>query len=269
MRQRRTLFLLLGIIALVAAFWSLLSLNVSAHKTLDQRVYDVGSQLKCPVCQSESVADSPSLIAQQMRGVIRQQLQAGRSEQQVMQYFINTYGEQIAWSPPWQGFTLLAWLVPIALILIGAGLLFLTCASGVQLLRRAKMKMRGCWAISKNQRWSVIVCNWSRSLLLMMRYLENQVGRGTDVHFCYTITGSGRTGVFLCYIHYFVPGLSKSLAPTFKLFLLKEHLRKIKSANRPHVAHCKRSSLIFNLGIPLKPIIEHYANAICDVPWYH
>lgn len=126
MRQRRTLFLLLGIIALVAAFWSLLSLNVSAHKTLDQRVYDVGSQLKCPVCQSESVADLPSLIAQQMRGVIRQQLQAGRSEQQVMQYFINTYGEQIAWSPPWQGFTLLAWLVPIALILIGAGLLFLT-----------------------------------------------------------------------------------------------------------------------------------------------
>ena len=126
MRQKRTLFLLLGIVALVAAFWSLLSLNASAHKTLDQRVYEVGSQLKCPVCQSESVADSPSLIAQQMRGVIRQQLQAGRSEQQVMQYFINTYGEQIAWSPPWQGFTLLAWLVPIALILIGAGLLFLT-----------------------------------------------------------------------------------------------------------------------------------------------
>jgi cytochrome c-type biogenesis protein CcmH len=124
--MRRTLFLLLGIVALVAAFWSLLSLNASGHKTLDQRVYEVGSQLKCPVCQSESVADSPSLIAQQMRGVIRQQLQAGRSEQQVMQYFINTYGEQIAWSPPWQGFTLLAWLVPIALILVGAGLLFLT-----------------------------------------------------------------------------------------------------------------------------------------------
>jgi cytochrome c-type biogenesis protein CcmH len=126
MRQKRTLFLLLGIVALVAAFWSLLSLNVSAHKTLDQRAYEVGSQLKCPVCQSESVADSPALIAQQMRGVIRQQLQAGRSEQQIIQYFINTYGEQIAWSPPWQGFTLLAWLVPIALVLVGAGLLFLT-----------------------------------------------------------------------------------------------------------------------------------------------
>jgi len=126
MRQRRTLFLLLSIVVLLAAFWSFLSLHASTHKTLDQRVYEVASQLKCPVCQSESVADSPALIAQQMRGVIRQQLQAGRSEQQVIQYFINTYGEQIAWSPPWQGFTLLAWLVPIALVLLGVVLLFFT-----------------------------------------------------------------------------------------------------------------------------------------------
>jgi cytochrome c-type biogenesis protein CcmH len=126
MRQKRAVFLLLGLVALVAAFWSLLALNAATHKTLDQQVYEVGSQLKCPVCQSESVADSPALIAQQMRGVIRQQLQSGRSEQQVTQYFINTYGEQIAWSPPWQGFTLLAWLVPIALVLVGAALLFLT-----------------------------------------------------------------------------------------------------------------------------------------------
>jgi cytochrome c-type biogenesis protein CcmH len=126
MKQKRTIFLLLGIVAIVAAFWSLLSLNAATHKTLDQQVYEVGSQLKCPVCQSESVADSPALIAQQMRGVIRQQLQSGRSEQQVLQYFIDTYGEQIAWSPPWQGFTLLAWLVPIALVLVGAAFLFFT-----------------------------------------------------------------------------------------------------------------------------------------------
>lgn len=126
MKQKRMLFLFFGVVAFIAAFWSLLSLNAAAHKTLDQQVYEVASQLKCPVCQSESVADSPALIAQQMRGVIRQQLQSGRSEQQVLQYFIDTYGEQIAWSPPWQGFTLLAWLVPIALILIGAAFLFFT-----------------------------------------------------------------------------------------------------------------------------------------------
>jgi cytochrome c-type biogenesis protein CcmH len=59
-----------------------------------------------------------------MRGVIRQQLQSGKSEQEVIQYFRTSYGDQIVWSPPWQGFTLLAWLVPIGLVLAGIILLF-------------------------------------------------------------------------------------------------------------------------------------------------
>ena len=126
MKQRGALFLLLSIVVLVAALWSFMSLNSAAHKTLDQRVQEVGAQLKCPVCQGESVADSPSLIAQQMRGSIRAQLQAGKSEQEVVQYFVNSYGQGIVWTPQWQGFTLLAWLVPIVLLLGGAGLLCLT-----------------------------------------------------------------------------------------------------------------------------------------------
>ena len=126
MKQRRSLFLLLVVVALVAAIWSSLFLVASKQQTLDQRVQAVGGQLKCPICQGESVADSPSLLAQQMRSVIRQQLQAGKSEQAVIQFFVSRYGEQIVWSPPWRGFTLLAWLVPIALLLGGVVLLFFT-----------------------------------------------------------------------------------------------------------------------------------------------
>ena len=122
MKQRGALFLLLTLVVLVAALWSFLSLNAATHKTLDQRVQEVGAQLKCPVCQGESVADSPSLLAQQMRGSIRAQLQAGKSEQEVVQYFVNSYGQGIVWTPQWQGFTLLA----IVLLLGGVGLLFLT-----------------------------------------------------------------------------------------------------------------------------------------------
>ena len=124
MKQRQPLFLLLALLAVIAATWSFMILAGARNETLDQRVHDVASQLKCPVCQGESVADSPSTISQQMRAVIRQQLQSGKSEQEVIQYFVDRYGEQIVWSPPWQGFTLLAWLVPIALLLIGAFLLF-------------------------------------------------------------------------------------------------------------------------------------------------
>ena len=126
MKQRRSLFLLLAVVAVVAAIWSSLFLVSAKQQTLDQHVQEVGAQLKCPICQGESVADSPSLLAQQMRSVIRQQLQEGKSEQEVIQFFVNSYGEQIVWSPPWQGFTLLAWLVPIVLLLGGAVLLFFT-----------------------------------------------------------------------------------------------------------------------------------------------
>src|SRR6266436_6726082 len=125
MKQKRPFFFVLAMLAIVGATWSFMILTAARNETLDQRVHDVASQLKCPVCQGESVADSPSTISQQMRAVIRQQLQSGRSEQQVVQYFVDRYGQQIVWSPPWQGFTLLTWLVPITLLLGGAVLLLM------------------------------------------------------------------------------------------------------------------------------------------------
>src|SRR5438270_1672066 len=121
--QRRPLFIALAVLASLGAVWSYVFLQNPPQPALDQRVHDVASQLRCPICQGESVADSPSQLAQQMRGVIRQQLQSGRSEQEVIQYFRTSYGDQIIWSPPWQGFTLLAWLVPIGLLLAGIVLL--------------------------------------------------------------------------------------------------------------------------------------------------
>ena len=122
-RWRPFLFILVAA-AILAAIWSYVMIATPPQKTLDQKVQDVASQLKCPVCQDESVADSPSLIAQQMRGVIRQQLQSGESEQQVVSYFVSRYGQQILWSPPWQGFSLLAYLVPFGLFIGGCVLLF-------------------------------------------------------------------------------------------------------------------------------------------------
>jgi cytochrome c-type biogenesis protein CcmH len=120
---RRSLILLLALLALVGAVWLYVLLSGPHSRTLDQQVYNVASQLKCPVCQHESAADSAAGIAQQMRQVIRQQLQAGLSEQEVLRYFADHYGEDILLTPPRQGFNLLAWLMPVALLLAGLGLL--------------------------------------------------------------------------------------------------------------------------------------------------
>ncbi len=123
MKQRVSLFLVLAALAVVGAVWSMLLIVAQKQQTLDQRVQSVATQLKCVVCQGESVADSQADLAQQMRLVIRDQLRQGKSEQDVIQYFAQRYGEQIVWSPPWQGFSLLIWLVPLGFLLGGGALI--------------------------------------------------------------------------------------------------------------------------------------------------
>jgi cytochrome c-type biogenesis protein CcmH len=124
MKPNRSLLLALAVVALLAAIWSFVLIQQPQQETVDQRVHEIGSQLKCPVCQGESVADSPATISQQMRGVIRQQVEQGKSDQQIIQYFEQRYGSQIIWDPQWQGFTILIWLVPIGLVLFGALIMF-------------------------------------------------------------------------------------------------------------------------------------------------
>jgi cytochrome c-type biogenesis protein CcmH len=77
-------------------------------------VHDVAAQLRCVVCQSLSVADSPSETANQMRGIIRERLAAGESPAEVRAYFVEKYGEWILLAPPKSGFNLLVWVVPFA-----------------------------------------------------------------------------------------------------------------------------------------------------------
>lgn len=125
-RKRSMLYLCLGLVAFMLAAWSFLYINAERNKTLDQRVQEVASQIKCPVCQGEPVSDAPADMARQMRAKIRQQLQEGKSKQEVFDYFREHYGDDILLTPQSQGFSLLAWLVPVLLLLGGCVLVFLT-----------------------------------------------------------------------------------------------------------------------------------------------
>lgn len=123
------LLLLLAVLAFVGAIWSYMSFHNSTQETLDQHVQHIASQLKCPICQGESVAESQSSLAQEMRGVIREKIQQGESDQQIIQFFSDRYGSQIVWSPPLWGFGALAWMIPISLLLVGMGIVVLTLRS--------------------------------------------------------------------------------------------------------------------------------------------
>jgi cytochrome c-type biogenesis protein CcmH len=85
----------------------------------EEQVREIGSQLRCVVCQSMSVADSPSETAHQMREIIRERLAAGDTPEQVKAYFVDKYGLWILLAPPRQGFNLLVWVVPFAGLGIG------------------------------------------------------------------------------------------------------------------------------------------------------
>ena len=93
--------------------------SVSAATVDEAVVQEIGSGLRCVVCQNLSVADSPSEMANQMRGVIRERLAAGDTPEQVVHYFVDKYGEWILLSPAPHGFNLVVWLAPALAVLVG------------------------------------------------------------------------------------------------------------------------------------------------------
>jgi cytochrome c-type biogenesis protein CcmH len=92
-------------------------------QSLDDRARSVEQSMRCPVCQGETVADSPSDIARSMRVDIRARLARGQTPRQIRAYYVSRYGDFIVLAPPDSGFGRFAWLAPPLLILGGTGLL--------------------------------------------------------------------------------------------------------------------------------------------------
>lgn len=86
---------------------------------LDARTTAVAHQLRCPVCQGESIQDSPAQLAKQMRDVVRDQLAAGKTPDEVKAYFVSKYGEWILLEPRVAGFNLLIYVLPWAAVFGG------------------------------------------------------------------------------------------------------------------------------------------------------
>lgn len=94
-----------------------------AQVELEARVFKVAEKLRCPVCISESVAQSSSPTSVQMRAIIADKLRAGETEAQILAFFQERYGDWILLEPPRRGVYLVVWLGPVLATLIGLGLL--------------------------------------------------------------------------------------------------------------------------------------------------
>ncbi len=90
---------------------------------LSPEVFRIASELRCPVCQGESAAESNAGVSQEMRRQIAEMLREGKSEEAIKQYFVERYGEWILYAPPKRGINWMLWLAPlVGLSLIGFGL---------------------------------------------------------------------------------------------------------------------------------------------------
>jgi len=94
--------------------------------TLEDQIAEISGELMCPVCEGQSVAESNAQLARDMRAVIKTKLLEGKSKEEIIDYFVSSYGETILASPPPRGFSVILWLLPVLSVLIGAAIILRT-----------------------------------------------------------------------------------------------------------------------------------------------
>ena len=90
----------------------------------EERYNALTMELRCTVCQNQSLADSDAPLAQDLRAEIYDMMMAGRSDEQIKTFMIERYGDFVLYRPPVQGNTLALWVIPVALLFLGAVAVF-------------------------------------------------------------------------------------------------------------------------------------------------
>ncbi|MFD0986786.1 cytochrome c-type biogenesis protein [Methyloligella solikamskensis] len=112
------LALLVGLTSVAPAF-AVQPDEVLDDPALEQRARDISANLRCLVCQNQSIDDSNAPLAKDLRVLVRDQLKAGKTDEEIMDYVVARYGEFVLLTPVWAPHTLLLWLATPILLIIG------------------------------------------------------------------------------------------------------------------------------------------------------
>jgi cytochrome c-type biogenesis protein CcmH len=91
---------------------------------IEQRMSEIASELRCLVCQNQTILESSAPLAVDLRNDIREQLKQGKSAREIMDYMVARYGDFVLYRPPLKATTLLLWLGPLLLVLTGLVVMF-------------------------------------------------------------------------------------------------------------------------------------------------
>ncbi|MCX6126019.1 MAG: cytochrome c-type biogenesis protein CcmH [Proteobacteria bacterium] len=138
--QLRREVLILGV-ALMLNSVAVAQSPVTERKDLviDQNLYrDVAGELRCPTCTGLSVLDSDAPFSVQIKNQVKEQLSGGKSEKEILKFFVDRYGPWILRSPPVAGVNALAWIVPIFSMIVGPLLIWMVLGRRRAQLPRSK-----------------------------------------------------------------------------------------------------------------------------------
>ncbi len=119
MKHLLRIAVLLFCLAPVAAH-AVLPDEMLANPALEKRAEAIDAQLRCPVCQGESIADSGAALAHDLRLLVRQRLLKGDTDRQAVQYIVARYGDFVLMKPPLDKDTLALWAGPAVILLLAA-----------------------------------------------------------------------------------------------------------------------------------------------------
>ena len=103
----------------IIIFFTIISLNFSNIVTAEIKQNEITKNLRCLICQGQSVADSNSEFAQTIKLVVDDQIKGGKSEKEIYDFLIEKYGEWIVYKPPFNKGNFILWMLPYLVFVLG------------------------------------------------------------------------------------------------------------------------------------------------------
>lgn len=125
-----------------------------------QRFYDLATVLRCPKCQNQNIAESSAPIASDLRDEIQRMMKAGETDQQIIDFMVERYGDFVLYEPPLSSRTALLWLGPGGLLLVGGAAI----AGIVANRRRARSVTASTLSEAERDRLSGLLHDTSHSI---------------------------------------------------------------------------------------------------------
>ena len=144
-------WLLLFLMAMMGVAHAKLAVPESDDPVLEARVLAIAEELRCLVCQNETIAASRADLATDLRKQIRIKLKAGQSKTQILDFMVERYGDFVLYRPPLKGTTLLLWLGPFLLLALAVVVL------AINIRRRRRVTQAEGWTAAQAQRARVLL----------------------------------------------------------------------------------------------------------------